>query len=289
MSDLVLNRALLFIAIIMSLATLCLAIPTLALHSEYAAFRDGAHVAGTVTRTEPHRTYVAVDVAYTGRNGPTTLTTYPSLAEAGSYAVGMRVVLLESGQGTILASKLADREVPLGLPVGGVVALVLAIGCFVLDRRWRIERSMVGDALDPLARALARTRNAWVSAAVLFFTFAPFLGVVAVESSDAASVRALVGGLAVLAFGTAAWFAIKGGRLRDPRHNRVFDLITQHPSEIASIRAIEEHKRGMVMHAIVITTTRKERHALRVTAQDMHGLLADLARRAPHAVAAPAS
>jgi hypothetical protein len=279
------DRAFLLLATILFLWSVALFIPFAALQSEYSALENGRHISGTVTSVEPHGATTKVVIAYTnGRGFPSSITTYAK--DASAYPEGGTVDILSAPSGAIEASKLEEHRPSALLLVGGVLLFLFAFASVLVDRKWRIARARRGDVLDPIAVAIARTRNAWSVSALLFVLFAAFFVVVANAPDSTSSTAALVG-VYVLVFvcvGLGVLFAVLGLRLRDPWRNAIIELVTESPHDIAWFYVLQENRRGMTMLSVQIRTQRGKRHAVRVTQEDARAVLAEIERRAPHAL-----
>jgi hypothetical protein len=140
-----------------------------------------------------------------------------------------------------------------------------------------------------IARAVARTRNRRLLAAIIMLLFAGFLIAVPIlnpgggDNSRGASIAVgSLGGVCLLFalfFGSVAW------RLRNPRRNPIMSLLVEHPADVAWVYTTAHTKNGIeVARTVVIYKADGGHQTVVVTKSDEASVFADLEAVAPHAV-----
>lgn len=278
------DRIMLLLAVIFGLVAAVLGIAFGALHSSYAALRDGDRVTGTVVRVEPHRSYLTVELAYPVRGEQRHTKVYPPTAEAAAFQPGAEVELLVSRRGTIPASALESKRPHAMLPIGGALAVLATLACVVLQLRLRHRPSAQRQALDVVIEAVARTRNLRLGGAMLFAVLAACFGLL--PFADDTSTPGVVVGIEVLAAVTlaaAGWMAAVAFRLRDPARSPILDLIERRPHQLAWFYVRQETRRGITMHMVVMRRSDGGTETVVLPPADAEVVMGELARRAPHA------
>jgi hypothetical protein len=274
------NLPFVLIAILYGLSAGAFGIAYAGLYSDYASLRDGEHVTGTVTHVEPHRTYDAVQIAYGNRH----LTAYPRTGEGAALPVGAQVELLASTTGVIRASQLESKCPSLGFLVAAVLGLLGTIAAIVAHRRLRFRGAPQRQPLDIVVEGIARTRNVRLAGVFLFVPIAIGFAIVPLLDPETTLAEGLgMAGLAALSLGIAAWLGAIAYRLRDPRKNPIVELIEHHPADIAWTYIREQRSRGITVLTAMIWKADRRHESIRVVRDDADTLLAELARRAPHA------
>src|SRR5262245_32011247 len=119
------DRIMVLMAVVFGLVALVCGIAFAATTEEYERLAAGERVTGTVTRLEPHRTYVTVEISF-GENRQTQ--TYPTLQEASAYPLGAKVELITTRSATIRATTLESHRphsaLPVGLALSGLMTVV---------------------------------------------------------------------------------------------------------------------------------------------------------------------
>ena len=139
-----------------------------------------------------------------------------------------------------------------------------------------------------ITRAIARTRNRRLLAALLMLPFAGFLIAVPIlnpgggESSGGASYAVL--GLGVVCLLFALFFASLAYRLRNPRNNPIMQLLVERPHDVAWVYTTSHTKNGLeIARTVVVYTAEGMHHTVVVTKEDEASVFADLELVAPHA------
>jgi hypothetical protein len=271
------------------LAAVVCVVPVLALHSEWAAFRDGPRVRGTVIAAEARRHHTRLEVSfvdphpYPGQRPSETLwTTAP-------IAVGATVDLVINARGhlPILAADLDSKRPSILVYVGGglgaVVMLVLGVMVWRVASRAAARRRRRAGPLDLIADAALRSRDVNAIAAMLFGLFASMFALAAILVEDAGlGTRVGVGVLTLTTLWVAAIFGREAWRKRDPR--RLIALITERPAAIAWCYVHEVRaKLGVRAYRLRICQADGAIEDLAMAKADCEPLMAELRQRAPHA------
>lgn len=256
-----------------------------AMHDEYASLRDGERIAGTVTRVEPRRTQLRVDIGYDLHGESRVYTAYPPLAEAAQFQVGAPVELVAARAQIIRASKIEGERPSLLLVPGAVVAFLLGVVTLLAPRRAAKRRAARRNPLDVVVDGLARTRNVMAGLVAFMLAAAVFFVVLLGAAHEASATdRSVIWVLTATTVGTAVILAFAVYRLRDPRNNAVMTLITERPHDIAWIYVQTVRAKGQTIQDAMIWTIHKKQHAIRLVPEDAEDLMAELERRAPHAM-----
>ncbi len=264
---------------------LACAIAFLAMRDEYISLRDGERIAGTVTRVEPRRTQLRVDIDYQLRGESGVYTAYAPLAEAAQFQVGASVELIAARARIIRASKIEGERPSLLLVPGAVVAFLLGVVTLLAPRRAAKRRAARRDPLDVVVDGIARTRNVLAGLAAFMLAAATFFVVLLRADHGASSTeRTVIWVLTATTVGTALILAFAAYRLRDPRNNAVMTLIAERPHDIAWVYVQTVRRKGQTIQDAVIWTIGKKQHSIRLVPEDADDLVAELARRAPHAM-----
>ncbi len=282
------NRPFLLLVVLFVLGTVCFALPYAVTSSEYHALLTAPHATGTVVGVEPWGKHIAVRIKYQHRGPdsklyPEELTTYPVVEQAASFAVGEPVDLID-GRETILPDKLS-REAPSPILLAGAIACALGLlGSLVLHVRLRLPRDP-RTALEVIGVALARTRNVRLAGAMMFTMLGALFAVVPfADAEGSAGERLGIGVLALATLGVAGVFARIAYRLRDVEHNPIVDLIEHRSQDIAWFYVQRTRGRyGVEVTDAMIWKTDRKVVSIRVVPKDSDIILAELARRAPHA------
>jgi hypothetical protein len=147
---------------------------------------------------------------------------------------------------------------------------------------------MPSQPFQAIARAIARTRNRRLLAALILLPFAGFLIAVPIlnpgpgETSRGATFA--VAGLGVVCLVFALVFASIAVRLRNPRNNPIMQLLVDQPQDVAWVYTTSHTKNGLeVARTVVLYTAAGTHHTVVVTKDDEASVFADLERVAPHA------
>ncbi len=283
------NRPFLLLALLFGLGTVCFALPYAAIYDDYQSLRGAAHATGTVTSIEPHGKYVAVRLEYQHRGPdsklyPGEITVYPEVDKAASFAVGAKIDLIDGGTATILPDKLEGRA-PSPILLGGAIACALGLlASIVFHVRLRLPRDP-RTAREVIGVALARTRNVRLAGAMLLALLGALFAVVPfADTEGSAGERIGLGVLALTTLGLAAVLARIADRLRDVERNPLVDLIERNPHDIAWFYLQQTRGRyGVQVTDAMIWKTDRKVETIRVVTKDSDLILAELARRAPHA------
>jgi hypothetical protein len=271
------------LAIACWLLVIVLVIPPLALHSAWTPYRDGTHITGKVEHVERGRNakWYRADVTYgDGKR----MNFYPREAPGET----LELIAPTNHHFPILATELdSKRPSPwlwmmfLGIPVLGALGLSL---WRAPDRAAR-RRAARTAPLDALVDAIHFTRKVSIGLALFFGASAPFLGIVPLfDKSAKAGVIVMIEVLAAICLGLAVWCAWRAVKMREPKQSAVFQLIEQHPNELAwfyvqEVKA-ELDQRGYSLH---LWKTNGKQLSLNLIAEDIDAVLAAIAKQAPHA------
>ena len=268
------------------LVAIALTIPFLALYETYSLYRDGDRVTATVDRLEPRRTSAIAYLKYQvdGRDDETWL----RVAQGDpAYAPGARVELaLHQNNGHAILASAVDDEKPTWLLLAGAIPMLpLGIWIWLAPRRARKRRAGWRDALDPIVDGITRSRNMAIGLVGFLLLAGPAIAIVPSFDKEATA-GALWGlrGLGAVCIALAGFVAFQAWKLRDPRKNHIIDLLTQRPHEIAWFYVEEVQVRyGGKTRTVRIWKTDGKQVAISLVVEDMDAILAEIARRAPHA------
>ena len=164
----------------------------------------------------------------------------------------------------------------------------MAGACTDFVRLNQLPRLQPGMPFQAIARAIARTRNRRLLAAIILSLFAGFLIAVPIlnpgggDNSRGASIA--VGGLGVVCLVFALVFASIAYRLRNPRKNAIMNLLVEQPQDVAWVYTTSHTKNGLeVARTVVVYTATGTHHTVVVTKADEASVFADLEAIAPHA------
>jgi hypothetical protein len=279
------DRVFALLALLMVLAGAAMSIGYAGTYSAYAPYRDGVHTTGTVVRTEPHRRYVTLEVEYRYEGKKEHTKAYPPTAEAASFPVGASIDLLACRRGAIRPNRLESLAPPLALLVGAIASFALAVACVVLQLKLAVGIARPSEPLDLIVVSVARTRNVRLAGAILFFLFGVLFALVPL-ADDEGGVGQIVGleVLAAITLALAAWLGAVAYRLRDPRRNPIVELVTERPGEIAWVyEQVTRGRGGVTVLTAILKKADGKSVDIRLTQADAGPVLAEIARRAPHA------
>jgi hypothetical protein len=139
-----------------------------------------------------------------------------------------------------------------------------------------------------IARAIARTRNRRLAAAIIMLPFAGFLIAVPIlnpgPGENSRGVTFAVVGLGGVCLLFALFFASIAYRLRNPRKNPIMQLLVDRPQEVAWVYTTSHTSNGVeVARTVVVYTADGTHHTVVVTKEDEASVFADLKVVAPHA------
>jgi hypothetical protein len=277
------------VAVACWLLAIALAIPFLALYEQYSMYRDGPRVTGTVTESRDlGRGRKAVTVTYRDRDRDRDENMQRSVgADDPRFATGAKVELAlhdRNGQ-PMLASKVDDERPTFLFVLGAVAMLALGVWVWMAPGRARRRRAAFTSPLDPIVDAARRTRNMSIALAIFLGAAAPFFAIVPVFDTGATTgVIVFIEVLAAISLALAVFLALRAYRMRDPRNNDLLDLIERRPHEIAWIYVHEVRVQyaGKTLSAHIWKTNGKL-VAFSLVKEDADTIMAELARRAPHA------
>jgi hypothetical protein len=268
------------------LVAIALTIPFLALYETYSLYRDGDRVTATVEKLEPRRSTAIATLRYQvgGRDDSAWLRV--GLNDP-AYAVGAKVDLaLHANNGhAILASKVEDEKPTWLLLAGAAPMIALGVWIWLAPRRARKRRAGWKDALDPIVDGITRSRNMMIGLVGFLVLAGPAIAIVPSfdEEATAGALWALRG-LGAVSLALAVFLAFHAYKLRDPRKNHIVELLTQRPHEIAWFYVEEVRVRyGGKTRTVRLWKTDGKQVAISLVAEDMDAILAEIARRAPHA------
>ncbi|MFO0553302.1 MAG: hypothetical protein U0271_33270 [Polyangiaceae bacterium] len=269
------------------LVALCFGIATLALWETYSMFRDGPRVRATVTEVRATRDKDPWVKATLERDGkPETI----SLRTPGlKPAVGdtLELALHERNGEPRLASAIGEERPSIGLVLGFALSIALGVWLWIQPTRAERRRRMRTSVLDALVDAAARTRNVAAGVGVFMVLAAAAFAIVPFFDRSAGLGGSIF--LWVLAAITLA-VGLLGLRraiaLRDPKNNELLDLILNRPEEIAWVYVLRVTSEGIdaseSLSAQICGADGKTR-PLTLVREDLDAVLAEIARRAPHA------
>ena len=271
------------------LGTAAFAIPYAATSSAYQALLAGAHTTGTVASVEPRGKHLAVRIRYQHRAPdaklyPGELTVYPAVDRAAAFAVGAEVDLIDGARETILPDELSGKA-PSPILLAGAIACALGLlAALVFHVRLPLPRDP-RTALEVIGVALARTRNVRLAGAMCFVMLGALFAVLPFADAEGSTAdRFGLGALALATFGVAAILARIAYRLRDSRHNPFVELVEHRAHDIAWFYVRRTRGRyGVEVTDAMIWKTDRKVESIRVVPKDSDIILAELARRAPHA------
>jgi hypothetical protein len=268
------------------LLAIALAIPFLAMYETYSLYRDGDRVTATVESLEPRRASAIATLSYQvdGRADSTWLRVAPGDP---AYAPGARVelVLHRNNGHAILASKVDDEKPSWLFLAGAIPMLPLGIWIWLAPRRARRRRAGWKDALDPIVDGITRSRNMAIGLVGFLLLAGPLIAIVPSFDAEAtAGTLWALRGLGAVCVALAGYLALQAYKLRDPRKNHIVDLLTERPHDIAWFYVEEVQVRyGGKTRTVRLWKTDGKQVAISLVAEDMDAILAEIARRAPHA------
>ena len=263
------------------LVSLCLALFLAVAVSDYTQYRFGDRATAKVTRIEGRSAVLEYDDQ--GRHSEL------HVAAAGRH-VGDSVPLLVQS-----ANRSVRTEERNAFPVIATGLLGLAVGLSIWLGVWLWRRPIVAarrratrmGPLDSVVDAIARTRNLSFGLGGFLVAAAGFFVLIMFSDPEAKTNTGLLVGMAVLVATTLASAVLvlrRGFQLRDPRHNPITDLIENRPQDIAWIYIHRVVTRGIETLSIHMWNVQGKNSALAVVREDIDAVLADLVRRAPHAL-----
>jgi len=274
-------------------AALACGIAFLAMRDEYTNLRDGVRVDGEVTAVAPQGSGHRLTVRYREPGirsrppGPEDITLYSYRGQT-PPAVGDRIPLVLDARNHLpsRASKIDAHRPTIFLLIGAIVGFVLGGWTLLAPRRAARRRAARRDPFDVIVDGLARTRNVMLGLAGFLVGAVGFFAIVLGAASDEATTGelAVIGVLAVASIAMAVWLGREALRLRDPRHNHVTELLAQRTAELAWFYVRRITRRGMLIQdAMIWGSDGKLAASIRLVPEDVDAVVAEVARRAPHA------
>jgi hypothetical protein len=269
------------------LLAIALVIPFLAMHETYTMYRDGTRVTATVGEVREHGRGAGATLHYRVADRDETSWVRVDRDDP-RFAPGATVELrLRGSRGVpMLASRVDEERPSLLFLVGAAPLIPLGIWVWLAPGRARRRRAAWAGPLDPIIDAARRTRNMMIGLGVFLVAAAPFLAIVPVfDREGTTGMIVTLEVLAALTLGLAGFVFHRAYRLRDPRHNPIVELIERRPHEIAWFYVQEiqgKYGTGKTLTVHLWTSDRKKLH-LSVVKEDVGAVLAEIARRAPHA------
>jgi hypothetical protein len=270
------------LAICCWLITLCVGIFGAASYSDYAVYRDGPRVQAIVTGVDR----AGATLTYDFRGRPRTVHVRDPELHPGAQ-VELR---LHEVNGS------ARRASEVSVPVGSTAIVILGVlGSLALGVvLWRKptlaarRRAARTGPFEAVIEAAARTRNLSLGLGIFFVAAAGFLGIIPVfdrEAKTGATIAIEV--VAAVSLALAGFVLARAYRLRDPRRNEIVELVDQHPHEIAWFyvhRVVTNGIQASETLSIHLWKTDGKLVALALVREDLDLVLAELERRAPHAL-----
>jgi hypothetical protein len=266
------------------LVALCFGIAGAAALETYFLFRGGPRVEATVTRVEPRPSHWPVTVSYV-------LDGKPQETELNLTGVApgdvLTLALHENNHEEILERDLGSKLPSIWVIVGLVLSIALGVFLWRLPTRQAKRRAKRTSVREVLVDAAARTRNMSIGLGIfLVLTGALFAIVPYFDREGGVGAVIFIELLAALTVGLGGMLLVRAYRLRDPSNNPILDLIERRPDEIAWFHVLQVTSEGIQATEslnVQIWQSNGKVVGLALVRDDLDVVMAELARRAPHA------
>jgi hypothetical protein len=269
------------------LVALCFGIAGAAGYETYTLYRDGQRVSATVDKVAPP--WLSVEYDYRDWRGDVQhQKSRLRVADAG-VAPGARIALLlhRNNYEPIVAGDLSSELPSPWIVLGFLVSIAGGVPLWRVPRRHARRRAARTSAWDAVIEAAARTRN--MSTGLGIFMLVAGVAFALVPLADPGSgvtAEVVIWVLAVVTLGLGGFLLRRAIRMRDPASNEVVDLLANHPRELAWFyvhQVTTEGIRASEALSVVLRTAAGKRLTLTLVRPDLDDVLAEIARRAPHA------
>lgn len=269
------------------LVALCFAIAGAAGYETYSLYRDGQRVTATVD--EVGRRFATVEYDYKDWRGEVQHQKTNVRAPDPKPSPGARVDLLlhERNYSPILADHLSSELPSVWILLGFLVTVAGGIQLWRIPGRAARRRAARTSAWDAVLDAAARTRNMSTGLGIfLVVTGAAFALVPFVDREGGTGTSVFIWVLAALTLGLGAVLLRRAIRMRDPASNEIVDLLANHPEDLAWFYVHQVTAKGIQATetlSVVLRTASGKHLTLSLVRPDLDDVLAEIARRAPHA------
>ncbi|MBS1122735.1 MAG: hypothetical protein H6Q90_4963 [Deltaproteobacteria bacterium] len=277
------------LAVALWLVTLACGIAFAAIYDNYTLFRDGGRATATVVKAEPPRRDGTLWVTTHYRDGDRDQKwSFPVTAGDPRAQLGATVELaLHRNNGSAKLVSAIEAERPSWwVAVVGAAALVLGVWTWRVPRRAAVRRAARRDPLEAVVDAAALSRNLSLFAGVFMVLAGAGMAVIPWVDRDAKlGATIFLEILAALSIGFGVMALVRAYRLRNPRRNELFALIVEHPQDIAWCYVHELRSRAGAKLAYQAHVWKADGKLafLAMAHEDVDVVMAEIARRAPHA------